>query len=98
MNHQSNSPIDKGRVSVIIEKYKTNQVDNNTGQPIIKNRYAAVGRATKWQPQQQGQQPRVDIEIDTLPVGAVAPIKLFIFWDSERQNNNAPQQQGGYRG
>lgn len=98
MNQQSNAPIDKGRVSVIIEKYQTNQVDQNTGQPIMKNRYATVGRATKWQPQQQGQQPRVDIEIDTLTVGAVAPIKLFIFWDSEQQNNNAPQQQGGFQG
>lgn len=98
MNQQSNAPIDKGRVSVIIEKYQTNQVDQNTGQPIIKNRYATVGRATKWQPQQQGQQPRIDIEVDTLPVGAVAPIKLFIFWDSEQNNNQAPQQTGGYQG
>lgn len=98
MNQQNNAPIDKGRVSVIIEKYQTNQVDQNTGQPIIKNRYATVGRATKWQPQQQGQQPRIDIEVDTLPVGAVAPIKLFIFWDSEQNNNQAPQQTGGYQG
>ena len=52
----SNSPIDKGRVSVIIEKYQTNQVDQQTGQPIMKNRYATVGRATKWAAQQQGQQ------------------------------------------
>lgn len=98
MNQQNNAPIDKGRVSVIIEKYQTNQVDQNTGQPIIKNRYATVGRATKWQPQQQGQQPRIDIEVDTLPVGAVAPIKLFIFWDSEQNNNQSPQQTGGYQG
>lgn len=81
----SNRPIDKGRVTVIAEKYPTNETDQ-TGQPVIKNRYATVGRATKWPAQQANQEPRIDIEIDTMPIGVQAPVKMFIFWDSEQNN------------
>lgn len=88
-----NQPLDKGRVSVIVEKYQTNQQDPQTGQPIMKNRYATVGRATMWPAENGRTNPNIDIEIDTIPIGAVAPIKFFIFWDSE-QNSQQPQQQG----
>lgn len=90
-----NQPLDKGRVSVIVEKYQTSQVDPQTGQPQIKNRYATVGRATMWPAENGRTQPNIDIEIDTIPIGAVAPIKFFIFWDSE-SNQQQPQQQGGW--
>lgn len=94
-----NQPLDKGRVSVIVEKYQTSQVDQQ-GQAIMKNRYATVGRATMWPAENGRTQPNIDLEIDTIPIGAVAPIKFFIFWDSE-SNQQQPmqqqqQQQGGW--
>ncbi|QIW88963.1 hypothetical protein phiV208_32 [Vibrio phage phiV208] len=95
-----NQPLDKGRVSVIVDKYQTNQLDQQ-GQPIMKNRYATVGRATMWPADNGRTQPNIDIEIDTIPIGATAPLKFFIFWDSE-SNQQQPmqqqtqQQQGGW--
>lgn len=80
----SRQPLDKGRVVFVAEKY---QVGNQT-----KNRYAAVGRATKW-PGDNGTE-NVEIELDTVPVGHQGSLKLFIFWDSEsNQQNNMPPDQ-----
>lgn len=96
---QNNAPLDKGRVAVVVEKYQTNQLDPQTNQPIMKNRYATVGRATLWPNKQGSNMPNVEIEIDTIPVGQSGPLKLYTFWDSENQNNQqaAQQQQGGYQ-
>jgi hypothetical protein len=102
---QGNQPIDKGRVCVIAEKYPA---QDQQGQQVMKNRYATVGRATLW-PQEQGQtMPNIQIEIDTMPMGAQGPVKMFVFWDSENQNSQQParqqshhqqpaQQRGGYQ-
>lgn len=93
--HQQNKPLDKGRVACIAEKY---QQGNTT-----KNRYATLGRATKWPSNQQGGSESVEIELDTMPINHQGPLKLYIFWDSENQQNQeqsqgyAPQQyQGQY--
>lgn len=93
--HQQNKPLDKGRVACIAEKY---QQGNTT-----KNRYATLGRATKWPSNQQGGSDSVEIELDTMPINHQGPLKLYIFWDSESQQNQeqsqgyAPQQyQGQY--
>lgn len=83
----SNQPLDKGRVSFIAEKYQ-----NNNGEQ--KNRYATVGRATKW-PSQNGMGENVEIELDSVPIGHTGSLKLFIFWDSERDNQQ--QQTGGFQ-
>lgn len=91
----NNQPLDKGRVAVIVEKYPSSQRDQATGQPIMRNRYATVGRATKWAAQQVGQQPNIDLELDTMPIGVQSPVKLFIFWDSE-QNSQQPQSQSQF--
>lgn len=93
---QNNSPLDKGRVAVIAEKYPSGQRDQRN-QPILKNRYATVGRATLWPAKQDSTLPNVEIELDTLPIGQVGPLKLYVFWDSENHNNpqplaNYPQQ------
>jgi len=88
--HQQNKPLDKGRVACIAEKY---QQGNTT-----KNRYATLGRATKWPSGQQGGSESVEIELDTMPINHQGPLKLYIFWDSENQQNQdqsqgyAPQQ------
>lgn len=93
--HQQNKPLDKGRVACIAEKY---QQGNTT-----KNRYATLGRATKWPSNNQGGSDSVEIELDTMPINHQGPLKLYIFWDSESQQNQeqsqgyAPQQyQGQY--
>ena len=93
--HQQNKPLDKGRVACIAEKY---QQGNTT-----KNRYATLGRATKWPSNNQGGSESVEIELDTMPINHQGPFKLYIFWDSENQQNQeqsqgyAPQQyQGQY--
>lgn len=89
---KNNSPLDKGRVVFVAEKYPTNQLDQQN-QPILKNRYATVGRATLWPTKAESTLPNVEIEIDTLPVGHTAPLKLYIFWDSENTQNTPPVQQ-----
>jgi hypothetical protein len=97
--NQSNSPIDKGRVTVVVGSYKSSQVDQQ-GQPIMKKRYAPVGRATMWPPGEGKTQPNIEIELETMPMGIIGTVKLSIFWDSESQNNQnqAPaQQQSGYQ-
>lgn len=89
----NNQPIDKGRVTVVAEKYQSG-TDQQTGQPIMKNRYATVGRATMWPAKQGATNPNIEIEIDTMPVNTSGPVKMFIFWDSENQNNAAPANNG----
>jgi hypothetical protein len=94
---QNNQPLDRGRVVYIAETYPTKQVDQQTRQPITKNRYAPVGRATKWA-NQQGES--IEFELDTVPIGHQGPLKLFVFWDSQNNNQQQPQQyqqQSGYQ-
>jgi len=78
-----NQPLDKGRVAFIAEKYQSQNGD--------KNRYATLGRATKW-PGDNGGPENVTIELDSMPIGHSGPLNLFIFWDSQQQQA-APQQQ-----
>ncbi len=94
MHPQNNKPLDKGRVACIAEKY---QQGNET-----KNRYATLGRATKWPSSNQGGSDSIEIELDTMPINQQGPLKLYIFWESESQqsqtHNNQPQnhQSQGY--
>ena len=87
MHPQNNKPLDKGRVACIAEKY---QQGNET-----KNRYATLGRATKWPSNNQGGSDSIEIEPDTMPINQQGPLKLYIFWESESQqgqtHNNQPQ-------
>ena len=84
-----NAPIDKGGVYFIAEKYDSGQIGQN-GCPILKNRYATLGRATKWPSSQNGPE-NIDIELDSLPIGQQGKLKLFIFWDSESNNRQSPR-------
>jgi uncharacterized membrane protein YgcG len=84
----ANQPIDKGRVVVIAEKYQSGN--------DMKNRYATVGRATKWPPNQGSNTENVDIEIDTMPINPEpGPVKMYIFWDSDSNQNSNGFNQGG---
>ena len=91
MHPQNNKPLDKGRVACIAEKY---QQGNET-----KNRYATLGRATKWPSSNQGGSDSIEIELDTMPINQQGPLKLYIFWESENQQSQGyapPQYQGQY--
>lgn len=76
-------PLDQGRVVFIAEKYQSRDIDPQTNQPKVKNRYATVGRATKWPKDGGGE--NIQIQIDTVPLGHTGSLELFIFWDSEQQ-------------
>lgn len=97
---QNNTPIDRGRAAVVVEKYQSNQTDPATGQALMKNRYATIGKATLWPSKQNSTMPNVEIEIDTMPVGHTGPVKLYVFWDSEsqqaQQQASARQAPAGY--
>lgn len=84
---QNARPIDKGRVVVVVERYPTGQPDQQ-GNRQMKNRYATVGRATLWPNKQNSNMPNIEFELDTIPLGAASPLKLYTFWDSESQNQN----------
>ena len=86
-NNQGNQPIDKGRAAIVAERYPA-------GNNQTKNRYATIGRATKW-PGQNGES--VELELDTMPIGHTGPLKVYIFWDSQ-QNNQTPQQSNSQAG
>lgn len=90
----SRQPLDKGRVAFVAETYASSRLGQNN-QPEMKNRYATMGRATLW-PGDNGGAPVTQIELDTIPIGHQGPLKLYIFWDSQGQQN----QQGptGYQG
>lgn len=81
---QSNKPLDKGRACVVVERYQTNQLGDNN-QPMVKNRYATIGRATLWPNKQGSNMPNIEVEIDTMPIGVTGSQKVYIFWDSEQQ-------------
>lgn len=80
----NNRPIDKGRACVIVERYQSSQLGQGN-QPLMKNRYATIGRATLWQNKPGSNMPNVEIELDTMPIGATGSQKVYIFWDSEKQ-------------
>lgn len=90
----ANQPIDKGRVCFIAEKFETGQMDGH-GMPERKARYAQIGRATKWPPQQGNNDPDIMIELDSAPIaGGIGPVRIFIFWDSRDANKNGQNNWG----
>lgn len=84
----SKTPIAKGRIAAIVDKYPAK--DPATGQDILKNRYATIGKLTIWPGDNGGQD--FSVEIDTIPVGATGPIKAVVFMETDTQQQ--PQQQG----
>lgn len=103
-NVNPNRPIDKGRLVFIAEQYPSNERGPNN-QPKMKKRYATAGRATKWL---TNGVEEIQLELDAMPIGSNGPVKLFVFWDSQNQNNQQsmpaqqgyqqqPQQQGGFQ-
>lgn len=82
-NQYQNQPIDRGRACVIVDRYQSKQLGQDN-QPVMKNRYATVGRATLWQNKPNSTMPNIEIELDTMPIGATGSVKVYVFWDSEQ--------------
>lgn len=81
----SRKPLDKGRVAFVAEKYPS-------GPNQMKNRYAYVGRATKWPGENGGE--NIEIELDSIPIGQAGPVKFYVFWDSaDKQGGDEYNQQ-----
>lgn len=90
--HQTNQPLAKGRVCYAAEYYPTGQVDQKN-KPIMKARFANLGKATLWPSEQQHLPPQVSIDLDSMPIGSTGSIKLTVFWDDPTQNQQAPAPQ-----
>lgn len=71
--------------------------DTNKATPQ-KNRYATLGRATKWPSNNQGVSDSIEIELETMPINHQGPLKLYIFWESESQQNQAHNNQSQNQG
>jgi hypothetical protein len=76
-------PLDQGRVTYIAERYPSKTEVGQDGQPKMKNRYATLGRVTKWPKENGGE--NLQIQLDSVPVGHTGSLELFVFWDSEQQ-------------
>jgi hypothetical protein len=86
-------PIDKGQICFIAEKYPTGAIEPN-GAPVMKSRFAQLGRATMWPAEHPNGRPQIQLDLDSAPVASgQGPVRLFIFWDSEKAA--APQQEWG---
>ena len=83
----SNQPIARGRASVVVDQYQS--TDQN-GQPVMKNRYATIGRATAWPSDTGSPVPNIQLEIDCMPVNVSGSVSVSVFWDDNQQNQNQP--------
>ncbi len=97
----SSQVIDKGRIVVAVDKFQekvNGQVVmvQGTNQQKMKNKWMAVGEATKWQHQDGGISETRKIYLQPVSVnGAFYEEKTF--WDSE-SNQTATQQNVGFQG
>lgn len=86
----SNQPISKGYIKAAVDRYKT--TDQQSGQEVMKNRFATIGRYTEWPDDNGGS--KISIEIETLPIAAQSgPIKAFLDPEGSQQDQGQGYQQ-----
>ena len=95
MNQGKQRPLDSGRLCYVSGTYASNEIDPNTRQPKTKNRYAPVGRVTAWPNDNGGALPKLNIELESLPLGVMGSVNLFVFWDSD--SKQTPQNLGNFQ-
>lgn len=93
----SSQVIDKGRIVVAVDQFPEKQngqvvMVQGTNQPKMKNKWMAVGEATKWQHQDGGVSETRKIYLQPVSVNG-AYYEERTFWDSESQQGQAPQAQ-----
>ena len=88
-------PIDRGQICFVAEKYPSRDAAGQGGEPVFKSRYAPIGKATMWPADNPGGLPQIQLDLDSAPIaGGPGPVRLYIFWDSEKQNQE-PQGWSG---
>jgi len=105
MQQQTQRPLDKGFIKVIIGQFvkKVNGqavMQQGTNNPVMSNKYATIGEVTRWPSEQGGSYDNIEF----YPGFTILDINKNgrIFWDSQNQSQNqnsqqqAPQQQGGF--
>lgn len=86
--------IDKGRIVAAVDKYpvkENGQVVMENGQPKLKNKWMAIGEATKWQNNDGSVSETRRIYLQPISVKD-GFFEERTFWDSE-STQQAPQQQ-----
>lgn len=96
-HQQSNQPIDKGYLKVVIGQYHKKQngqllYKQGTNEPVLGNKYMTIGEVTRWPSQGGGHYD----DLELYPGFTVLEInkKARIFWDSQNQQ---PAQNQSYR-
>ena len=84
----SKQPLKKGRLAAVVDRYQSK--DPQSGQEIMKNRYATIGKFTVW-PSDNGSED-FSFEIDTIPIGSNGPVKGVIFFDDDQDKQTAQPQ------
>lgn len=92
--------IDKGRIVAAVDQYPEKQngqvvMIQGTNQPKMKNKWMAIGEATKWQYPDGSTGTTEKIYLKPVSVNG-AYFEQRTFWDSESQQQ-VPAQQGGYQ-
>jgi hypothetical protein len=88
---QNNQPLDKGRLVAVVDQYQAREngqaLVNQDGSPKMKNKYMAIGEATKWPDDQGGDYTTIKQFLNP----PALPCETRIFWDSQDQQKT----QGG---
>lgn len=111
MQQQTQRPLDKGFIKVIIGQFPKKQngqtimhqtiMHQGTNNPVMSNKYATIGEVTRWPGEQGGSYDNIEF----YPGFTILDVNKNgrIFWDSQSAHNNqsnqqqAPQQQGSFQ-
>jgi len=102
MQQQTQRPLDKGFIKVIIGQFPKKQngqtiMQQGTNNPVMSNKYATIGEVTRWPSQEGGSYDNIEF----YPGFTILDVNKNgrIFWDSQNQNSQqqAPQQQSGFQ-
>ncbi|MDO6426209.1 hypothetical protein Q4489_04255 [Thalassotalea sp. 1_MG-2023] len=96
MQNNTAQVIDKGRIVAAVDQYPEKQngqvvMIHGTNQPKMKNKWMAIGEATKWKYPDGSTGTTEKIYLKPVNVNG-AYFEQRTFWDS--QNQQQPQQQG----
>lgn len=92
--------LDKGRIVVAVDKFQAKEngqlLTNQDGSPKMKNKWMAIGEATKWRNDDGSESETRKVYLTPVAVqGSFYEEKTF--WDSESTNNTQQPQQQNYQ-
>ena len=88
--------IDKGRIVAAVDKFPAKEngqpLFNNDGTPKLKNKWMAIGEATRWRNDDGSE--HVTEKVYLTPIGVQSTyFEQKTFWDSQSQQNGQSQGQ-----